>query len=64
MTKAFKCDKCGNYEEGDPMRWRVSKFFSVSPFSGWSDRITERKAELCRDCEEELEDVFSGWFGE
>lgn len=50
MSDAFKCERCGDYNDGSPCRRKYRSYAGVSAFSGWTDGTTKTKAELCEDC--------------
>lgn len=50
MSSAFKCERCGDYNDGTPCRRKYRSYAGASAFSGWTDGTTKTKAELCEDC--------------
>jgi len=64
MSNAYKCDKCGDFEEGTPHRYEVGKYKKVSPFSGWSDKDTIKRVEICSNCEEKFTSFVKQFFDE
>ena len=62
MASAFQCDTCGDLEEGEPNRIRVSSFEKQGMF-GWVDRQTTAKAELCDECSNRFDEMARKFLG-
>jgi len=58
MSSAYKCDKCGEFSEGEPCRRRWRRYGS-SGFTGWTDSHTIYSAELCLDCAEDIDEMLA-----
>jgi len=56
MSDAFKCERCGDYQDGSPCRRKYRSYAGVSAFSGWTDGSTRSKAELCAECADVVDD--------
>jgi len=57
MSRAFKCDRCGDFREGRPTRYRVSEYESVNRLGNWTGRDTVASVQLCDSCGDEFESV-------
>lgn len=62
MSNAFKCEVCGDFEEGEPNRRRYNRC-SAAALTGWSRAETLERAELCDSCTTELDDLVAGFLG-
>lgn len=56
MVKAFKCERCGEYEEGRGRNMRVGNYIKVSGLVGHKYEWDE-KAELCEDCYDKFVEI-------
>ena len=61
MSKAYKCDGCGEYHDGQPQRYRLSEFGGISVTGGWTGRTTVEEAERCGPCASDLEGLVGEW---
>lgn len=64
MTNAFKCDRCGEFEEGDPDRYRTKYYANAAAFTGWTKSRTLHEAELCEDCAEAFVTTIQAFFND
>jgi len=60
MTDAYRCDRCGEYSDGNGRLARVGKEVRAkAPNYRW-----HLEDELCGDCYHELQDVVDEFMGE
>ncbi len=64
MSRAFKCDRCGDFREGRPTRYRLSEYNSVNRLGNWTDRDTVACVQLCEDCGDVLESAVLDTIGD
>jgi len=60
MSKAFRCDRCNEFQEGRPQRFKVREYLSAG-FTGWTDGKNHHKWELCDECKENLIETLGEW---
>lgn len=63
MSNAFKCDRCNDFSEGKPQRFKIREYLSKG-MTGWSDSQTHMKWELCDKCKEDLILNLEAWVKE
>lgn len=60
MARAFKCDKCGEYEDGHATQYDVSREYRTRCFR---EHVVEEAHDLCEECSEEFEGMVFEFFG-
>lgn len=60
MSRAYRCDRCEDFQEGVPVRYQLIHVETSNPVLGTSG-AKALNAELCEDCERSLKKAAEDW---